>query len=165
MSGQFTYPAAQHGATLAESLVAVLVLAVGVIGVAALYSRPELPAEEARFGEQAAVLAETMAERIRAASRGREGFASTIAVVCKPDFDAQQAGAHEHAAQLAACWEDEVEAALPSGYGAIIRDTSTTPISYVVTVSWSAPGAGAASYVIRVSDPASPPVAAQSEGS
>lgn len=156
MQGQFIHPVAQRGATLAEMLVALLVLAVGVIGVLALYSRPAPQIEEARFGEQAAALAQQMADRIRAAAQGREGFASTIAVVCQADFDPQRAGAHGQAAQQAACWEDEVEAALPSGYGAIIRDTSTTPVSYVVTVSWSAPGSGAASYVIRVNDPAEP---------
>lgn len=165
MHGQFTHSADQRGATLAEILVALLVLAVGVIGVAALYSRPAPQVQEARFGEQAAGLAQEMADLIRAASQGREGFASTIAVVCKADFDPQQAGAHEQAAQQAACWEDAVEAALPSGYGAIIRDTSTTPVSYVVTVSWSAPGAGAASYVIRVSDPPPTSKTAQRSGS
>lgn len=164
MQGQFIHPAAQRGATLAEILVAMLVLAVGVIGVAALYSQPPPQEQGTQFSQQAAALAEDMAARIRSTPQGREGFASTIAVICKPDFDAARAGQHDQAAQQAACWEDEVEAALPSGYGAIIRDTSTTPVSYVVTVSWSAPGSGAASYVVRVGDLSQPPAAAQLGG-
>jgi hypothetical protein len=54
------------------------------------------------------------------------------------------------AAREAACWEDEVERKLPSGLGTITRDTLTTPPTYVIAVSWSAPDAGTASYVIRV---------------
>jgi hypothetical protein len=54
------------------------------------------------------------------------------------------------AAREAACWEDEVERKLPSGLGTISRDTLTTPPSYVIAVSWSAPDAGTASYVMRV---------------
>lgn len=137
-----------RGFNIVEILAALLVIAVGIIGIAALYSDQTHIPSDARLPLRAAELAEVMAERIRATSEGRDGFATTVGVVCDPKKKLKLA--QDRAAQEAACWEDEVERALPSGLGSISRDTSMTPASYVVAVSWSAPETGAASYVTRV---------------
>lgn len=140
----------QHsrGFTIVEVLAALLVIAVAVIGIAALYSDQTHIRADARLPLRAAELAEQMAARIRATSEGRDGFATTVGVICDPNANVKLP--QDKAAQIAACWEDEVENALPSGLGSISRDTSMSPASYVVAVSWSAPGSGAASYVTRV---------------
>jgi type IV pilus modification protein PilV len=137
-----------RGFNIVEILAALLVIAVGIVGVAALYSDQTHIPTDARLPLRAAELAEVMAERIRATSEGRDGFATTVGVVCDPKKKLKLP--QDRAAQEAACWEDEVERALPSGLGSISRDTSMTPASYVVAVSWSAPETGAASYVTRV---------------
>lgn len=137
-----------RGFNIVEILAALLVMAVAIVGIAALYSdQTHIPAD-ARMPLRAAELADQMAERIRATADGREGFATTVGVIC--NAKAKTKTAQDKAAQIAACWEDEVESALPSGLGSISRDTSMNPASYVVAVSWSAPGTGAASYVTRV---------------
>lgn len=137
-----------RGFNIVEILAALLVMAVAIVGIAALYSdQTHIPAD-ARLPLRAAELAEEMAERIRATTEGRDGFATTIGVICDPNKKLKLP--QDRAAQTAACWEDEVERALPSGLGTISRDTSVNPTSYVVAVSWSAPSAGAASYVTRV---------------
>ena len=138
----------ERGFNIVEILAALLVMAVAIVGIAALYSdQTHIPAD-ARLPLRAAELAKQMAERIRATPEGRDGFATTIGVICNDKAKARTP--QDKAAQIAACWEDEVESSLPSGLGSISRDTSMTPASYVVAVSWSAPGAGAASYVTRV---------------
>lgn len=137
-----------RGFNIVEILAALLVIAVGIVGIAALYSDQTHIPTDARLPLRAAELAELMAERIRATSEGRDGFATTVGVVCDPKKKLKLP--QDRAAQEAACWEDEVERALPSGLGSISRDTSMTPASYVVAVSWSAPETGAASYVTRV---------------
>lgn len=137
-----------RGFNIVEALAALLVMAVAIVGIAALYSdQTHIPAD-ARLPLLAAELAEQMAERIRNTSEGRDGFATTVGVICDPNAKIKLP--QDQAAQIAACWEDEVENALPSGLGSISRDTSMTPASFVVAVSWSAPGSGAASYVTRV---------------
>ncbi|HWK50945.1 MAG TPA: hypothetical protein VNR40_13720 [Steroidobacter sp.] len=137
-----------RGFNIVEILAALLVMAVAIVGIAALYSdQTHIPAD-ARLPLRAAELAEQMAERIRVTPEGRDGFATTVGVICSEK--ARTRTAQDKAAQIAACWEDEVESSLPSGLGSISRDTSLTPASYIVAVSWSAPGAGAASYVTRV---------------
>lgn len=137
-----------RGFNIVEILAALLVIAVGIVGIAALYSDQTHIPSDARLPLRAAELAELMAERIRATSEGRDGFATTVGVIC--DRNKRPRLPQDKAALEAACWEDEVERALPSGLGSISRDTSMTPASYVVAVSWSAPEAGAASYVTRV---------------
>jgi type IV pilus modification protein PilV len=141
-------PKHASGFTIAEILAALLVMAVGVIGVAALYSDQVHTTPEIELHQKAATLAESIAARIRATKEGRTGYATTVGIVCNPK--AKTPLAQDAAAQEAACWEDEVEQKLPSGLGTITRDLSTTPATYVVAVSWSAPEAGAASYVIRI---------------
>ena len=151
MGGQITTlrgPKHARGFNIVEVLAALLVIAVAIVGVAALYSdQTHIPAD-ARLPLRAAELAEEMAARIRATPEGRDGFATTVGVVCNPNKKMKLP--QDQAAIIAACWEDEVERSLPSGLGTISRDNSVTPVSYVVAVSWSAPGSGAASYVTRV---------------
>lgn len=138
----------ERGFNIVEIIAALLVMAVAIVGIAALYSdQAHIPAD-ARLPLRASELAEQMAERIRATPEGRDGFATTVGVICNDK--AKPRTPQDKAALIAACWEDEVESSLPSGLGSISRDTSMTPASYVVAVSWSAPGTGAASYVTRV---------------
>ena len=141
-------PTASRGFTIVETLAALLVIAVGVIGVAALYLDNVRATPEDELHRQAAELAEAIAARIDANAEGRVGYAGTIGVVCHRK--AKPRTPQDAAAQEAACWEDEVERRLPSGLGSITRDLTTSPPTYVVAVSWSAPERGAASYVIRI---------------
>ncbi|HEY4366116.1 MAG TPA: type IV pilus modification protein PilV [Steroidobacteraceae bacterium] len=137
------------GFTFVEFLAALLVVGIGMIGIAALYddsvradpaSQPRLQAEE---------LAQEMATRVSANAAGRSGYVSIIGVVCSPGSK-QPIRPTDAAAQEAACWQDEVQKKLPNGSGSITNDTSSVPVTYVVAVSWSAAGVGASSYVMRV---------------
>jgi type IV pilus modification protein PilV len=142
-----------HGFTIVEVLAALLVMAVGIIGIAALYSDQVQTNPEAQLHHAAAELAEQIANRIRSTKEGHAGFATTIGVLC--DQRSKLVLPQDIAAREAACWEDEVERKLPSGLGTITRDTLTSPPTYVIAVSWSVPDAGTASYVIRVIEPES----------
>lgn len=139
------------GVTLAETLVALLVIAVGVIGIASLYAEQAISNPEAQLHTRAAELAEQIAQRIAENAEGRLGYLGTIGVLCAPGTKTKTA--HDAAAQEGACWEDAVERSLPSGLGSISRDTSTTPPTFVVAVSWSVPEGGTASYVLRIETP------------
>ncbi len=125
-----------------------LIIGIATIGIAALYVESTGAARESEPRVRAAELAEQIAARIRSNPQGRTGYASVVGVVCNSDTTPKHAtGA---AAIEAACWHEKVAAELPSGMGSVTRDTSTTPPTYVIAVSWSPPRGGAASYVIRV---------------
>jgi type IV pilus modification protein PilV len=146
---------AERGFTIVEIFAALLVMAVGIIGIAALYSDQVQTDADTQLHRQAAALADEIAARIRATKEGHAGFATTIGVLC--DSPPKRPQPQDTAAHEAACWEDEVERRLPSGLGSITRDVLTTPQTYVIAVSWSAPDAGTASYVIRVAPDTEPP--------
>ncbi len=137
-----------RGATLIESLAALLVMAVGFVGVAALYLDAEQSAPESMLRREAITLADAMAERIRQNEEGRTGYASSIGVVCGKA--SARRSLQKEAARETACWKADVERRLPSGLGSVTRDLSTTPVTYVVAVSWSSPESGASSYVVRL---------------
>lgn len=135
------------GFTLVEVLAALLVVAIGVIGVAALYGEAMHTEVDTHPQAQAARLAQEMSLRIEVNAAGRSGYANVIGVLCTEARDSRPVTA---AAQEAACWHDEIRKSLPTGAGAITRDLSTNPPTYVVAVNWSAAGTGASSYVVRV---------------
>jgi type IV pilus assembly protein PilV len=137
-----------YGFTIMETVVALLVVSAGIIGVAALYADRVHANADAELHARAVKLADEIAARISANAAGRIGYIGTIGVVC--DKAAKPRLAQDAAAIEASCWQDAVEADLPSGMGSITRDTTTNPIAYVVAVSWSAPESGTASYVLRV---------------
>lgn len=132
-----------------EVIAALLVIAIGLVGIASLYGEAVQAELDTEPRSQAARLAHEMADRVKSNAAGRSGYASVVGVLCvREGRDSRKP--QTAAAQEAACWQDEVEKHLPSGTGAITRDQSTAPPTYVVAVSWSAAGAGAASYVVRV---------------
>ncbi|HMN44085.1 MAG TPA: type IV pilus modification protein PilV [Povalibacter sp.] len=135
------------GFTLVEVIAALLVVGIGLIGIAALYGEAMQTEIDTHPQAQAARLAQLMAEKVNANAAGRTGYANVIGVLCTETRDPRPVNA---AAQEAACWHDEIRKALPNGSGAITRDLTTNPPTFVVSVSWSAAGAGAASYVVRV---------------
>jgi len=141
---------AASGFSVLEILVALIVIGLGVIGVAALYTEGVETTARTDPRTIAAELAETIAVSIRRNSEGRRGYARVMGIVCNPA--AQPKAADRQAEQEAACWQDRVGQRLPSGSGTITRDISTNPPTYVIAVSWTVPNAGTASYVIRVEE-------------
>jgi Tfp pilus assembly protein PilV len=140
-----------RGVTIVELLAAIAVVAIAIIGIAALYATEADPEHLVSPRDQAASLAETMAAKIEKNVAGRSGYASVVGVFC--NGPARTKRADDAAAREAACWHDEVEAKLPNGMGTITRDPSTKPPTYVIAVSWSAADTGAASFVMRVQPP------------
>ena len=137
-----------RGVTIVELLAAIVVVAIAIIGISALYATEVDPEHSASPRQQAAELAESMAARIEKNAAGRSGYASVVGVFCNGPVRSKRVD--DAAAREAACWHDEVEARLPNGLGTITRDASTTPPTFVIAVSWSAADTGAASYVMRV---------------
>lgn len=137
-----------RGATLVEVLVALLILSVGLLGVAALYVDNLRNGRTGVLRTQAASLAADMAERVRANRTGGAAFARVTGQRCTEL--PSTASADDVAANEVACWQEEVAKSLPNGTGIVARDAATVPPTYTVTVSWSETGAGTASYVVRV---------------
>jgi len=131
-----------EGFTLIETLVALLVLSVGMIGVVALHGQG-LSASGLAIRHTAAVgLASDIADRIRVNRGAREAYEGAAGdnncddptgsggVDCTPD----QMAAHD-----LFLWQAQLAQTLPGGQGVIDVDTGTNPPTYTVTVNWNEP--------------------------
>jgi type IV pilus assembly protein PilV len=131
----------QSGFSLIESLVALVVLSVGMIGIASLYGQGLSAGRTALYRTIAVNLAGEMADRIRANRLGRAAYTGAGAVVaCGPG-----GGLDCTPAQLASydvfLWRALVAAQLPGGVGTV-SFTMGTPPTYTINVAWQDVGGG-----------------------
>jgi type IV pilus assembly protein PilV len=141
------------GFTMVEALVALLVLAVGLLGIAALYLDSLRAGREALMRTQAINLAADLGDRIRANRTAIVGYAIGSAGVAVP-VAACSTVAGCTPAQLAqtdlASWKASIAQLLPNGTGAVTV-TAGTPNAYEITITWTQPGQdGALSFQLRV---------------
>ena len=132
------------GFTLIETMVALLVLSVGMIGVAALHGQ-SLAASGTAIHRSAAInLAGDMADRIRL-NRGAGAAYTGAAADNNCDDPTGSGGVDCTEAQMAAqdlfIWRAQVAQTLPGGASLINFNGGTTPPTYTVTVSWDEPSA------------------------
>jgi type IV pilus assembly protein PilV len=142
----------QRGFSLVEALVALVVLSVGLLGIAALYVSALRFARNALLRSDAVTLASDMADRIQANAGGGAAYAlaagatNTAVAACASTGCTATQMATTDKAQWAALLADT----LPAGRGTITVDTATTPAIYTITVSWTEPNVGAQSYRLSV---------------
>jgi type IV pilus assembly protein PilV len=128
---------AQDGFSLIEAMVSLVVLSVGMIGMAALYGQGLSAGRTALYRTQAVNLAADMADRIRVNRLGGAAYGGAGAdnscdpaggggVSCTPD----QMAAHDLFR-----WQASVAAAMPAGAGTVTFAAGTPP-TYTITVAW-----------------------------
>jgi type IV pilus assembly protein PilV len=133
----------QRGFTLIEAMVALVVLSVGMIGVAALHGQGLSAARSAQFRSVAVNLSADMADRIRVNRVGGVAYAGAIANNnCDPSAGG---GVDCNPAQMAAhelfLWNQQVQNSLPNGQWNIVFNGGTNPPSYTISVLWDEVGA------------------------
>lgn len=147
-----------RGFSIVEALVALVVLSVGMLGIAALYVESLRAGRTAVYRTQAVNLAADMADRIRANRTAPNwalpaGAAPTThncvngGVICTPN---------QLAEEDQATWLDTIRNQLPgngvnTANGTIDVDPLASPPQYQITVSWFEPGeAQALTYVLTM---------------
>lgn len=139
----------QHGFTLIEILITVVILAVGLLGLAGLVLEGMRNNQGAYLRTQASILAYDMADRMRAnkeraadyAAFSTDGATTTLPACatdsagCTPAGQAQ-VDLVEWTRQIRGVGSDMV--LLPGGVGTIAQDA--TSLSYTVTVTWDEVG-------------------------
>ena len=147
----------ESGFSLVESMVALVVISVGMLGIAALKTQGLGAGRTAQLRTRAVNLAADMADRIRANRLGHSAYAEVGAAdECDPEEGGEAdciAGAV--AERDLAEWTRGVAAALPGGEGAIRYDGSTEPPSFAIEVSWTEIGVGLVTYrsVVQLAGP------------
>ena len=134
--------AASDGFTLIETMVALLVLSVGMIGVAVLHGQALAASGTAIRRSQAIGFAYDISDRIRVnrnAQLDYEGAAADNNCDDPTGSGGTDCSPAEMAAHDLFLWQAQLAASLPGGQGAIDVDTGTNPTTYTVTVSWDEP--------------------------
>jgi len=144
----------QYGFGLVEALVALVVVSVGMIGIAVLYGQGLGASRTALYRTQAVILASDMADRIRLNRRAGAVYQTAAAGTnrnCVPG------GATCTPTQMAEndlfVWNAVIDQQLPAADGTVTYG-ATSPPTYTIQVTWQEVGLGAITYqlAIRVPD-------------
>jgi type IV pilus assembly protein PilV len=141
-----------RGFSLIETLVALVVMSVGLLGVAALHVDSMQRGQEGLFLTRAGLLAGDMADRIRANPLGGEDYAidwqqqPAPADICADTADGPAPGwpAGCNPEQMAKydvqIWKDSLAPTsalgLPAGDGRILVNAATVPPTFLIQVQW-----------------------------
>jgi type IV pilus assembly protein PilV len=127
------------GFTLIEILVAMVVLAIGLLGVAAMQLRGLQYSHDAYLRSQISVLAFGMADRMRLNQANAVSYVSAFIVNPAAPPPACVVGAVSAANDLA-CWQGEVFNALPPSAQANIAAVVGRPGEFTISLQWDSRG-------------------------
>jgi type IV pilus assembly protein PilV len=136
-SGKMPMPGKCRGDTLIEVLITVLILAVGVLGVAAMQVTTLQNLNSSYNTSVAEIVAEDLSERMRANPTGALADSyvhSGPAPVNYPDCVANACNMGDLAAYDVGSWLVALTAVLPAATGEVTRNAGTN--IFVVTVRW-----------------------------
>jgi len=136
------------GFTLVEVLIALIIMSVGMLGIAGLYVHSMQAGRTSLFRHHAVTLAGDIADRIRANPRAGAAYMAAGA-----NSNCVDGGINCTPAAMAAndafLWGLQAADTLPTGTVVITFDNGPIPPTYVILVQWNEPE-GARSYSITI---------------
>lgn len=128
-----------QGFTLIEVLIALVIMSVGMLGIAGLYVHSMQAGRTSMFRHHAVTLAGDVADRIRANPRTVGTYALGPVdnncvdggINCTPDQMAQND---------IFVWQQQAQNSLPAGQVFIVFNNAVVPPTYQITVQWNEPG-------------------------
>jgi len=129
----------QRGFSLVEVLITLVIMSIGMLGIAGLYVQSMQAGRTSTFRHHAVTLASDVADRIRANPLAGVAYAAANGV----DSNCVTGGIDCDAAEMAGndilLWQDQARESLPGGQVGIVFDGGVVPPTYQITISWSAP--------------------------
>ena len=134
----------QLGFSLIEVLIALVIMSVGMLGIAGLYVQSLQAGRTSMFRHQAVSLAGDVADRIRANPSAGIAYAGIGAdnscIAANIDCDVVGMAAND-----IWVWDMQAVNSLPTGDVVVAFDDTVAPPIYTITVSWNEPGMTAVS--------------------
>lgn len=128
-----------RGFTLIEVLIALVIMSVGMLGIAGLYVHSMQAGRTSILRHNAVTLAGDIADRIRANPRARVAYAQAGA-----NNNCVDGGVNCTIGEMAAndifLWDQQAAATLPNGQVSIVVDNGAVPPTYQITLTWTEPG-------------------------
>jgi type IV pilus assembly protein PilV len=120
-----------RGFTFVEALVALLVLSIGLLGVAALQLTSLRSNHSSSLRSQATLLAYDMVDRMRANRTAALTGAYDVALADDPDEESEALNIEDLVR-----WTANLRSTLPSGDGSIVRAVTGGVTTFTVTIQW-----------------------------
>lgn len=146
-----------RGFSIVEAMVALLVMSVGMLGIAGLYVSSLKAGRTAILRTKAVNMASDLADRIRANRTARNAYDTAVVAPCSVPGGGTtlaETAARNLAAQDTCTWRAAVVAELPGGTVScvfVLGNPAGMPNNYIVTINWQEPGEQQAfSYQLRV---------------
>jgi len=125
------YRAQQQGATLIEILIAVVILAVGLIGMAGLQATSVQSNQGAYYRSQASILANDMADRMR--TNRDSALAGGYTIADFPTSSSSNEVTGNRAQKDKAEWLNGLATSLPDGTGSVTLNSGV----FTISVRWN----------------------------
>jgi type IV pilus assembly protein PilV len=129
----------QRGFSLVEVLIALIIMSVGMLGIAGLYVQSMQAGRTSLFRHHAVTLAGDVADRIRANPTAGIAYAGIGG-----DNNCVGAGIDCDEVQMAFndifLWDQQAAESLPNGGVTINFDDTVNPPTYTIAVGWDEPG-------------------------
>jgi type IV pilus assembly protein PilV len=129
----------QQGFSLVEVLITLVIMSIGMLGIAGLYVQSMQAGRTSMFRHHAVTLAGDVADRIRANPNAGAAYEAADGA----DSSCVNGGVNCNAGQMAGhdilLWQDQADDSLPGGQVGIVFDGGVVPATYQITISWSAP--------------------------
>ncbi len=136
------------GFTLIEVLIALIILSVGMLGIAGLYVHSMQAGRTSLFRHHAVTLAGDVGDRIRANPRAGPSYA-----LAGSNNNCVAGGVNCTPAEMAAndifLWDQQAADTLPNGTVTVGYDNSVLPPEYEISIDWSEPE-GNMNYTIKI---------------
>jgi len=139
----------QSGFSLVEVLITLVIMSVGMLGIAGLYVQGMQAGRTSMFRHHAVTLAGDVADRIRANPRAAAAYTDADGANNNCVLGGIDCNPAEMAGNDIFLWKAQAAETLPSGDVTIVLDNAVIPPSYTITVSWTEPGE-LPTYVITV---------------
>ncbi len=139
----------QRGFSLVEVLIALVIMSIGMLGIAGLFVQGMQAGRTSVLRHHAVTLAGDVADRIRANPRAGVAYegagADNACVGYGNDCDEASMAAHD-----VFLWEQQAVDSLPSGGVAVDFDNTAVPPLYTIDVTWAEPGEPNMGYTIAI---------------
>jgi type IV pilus assembly protein PilV len=136
--------AGSRGFSLIEVLIALIIMSVGMLGIAGLYVHSMQAGRTSLFRHHAVTLAGDVADRIRANPRAGVAYEDGGPGAGTEEFNCVAGGGDCSPAEMAAhdmsLWDQQAVATLPTGDVLVDYNNGAVPSVYTVTVTWQEAG-------------------------
>ena len=130
----------QTGFSLVEVLITLVIMSVGMLGIAGLYVQSMQAGRTSMFRHHAVTLAGDVADRIRANPRAAAAYQDDVGANNNCVLGGIDCNPAAMAANDIFLWKAQAAETLPGGDVTIVLDNAVIPPTYSITVSWNEPG-------------------------